>query len=79
MTWANTTRTDRKARRRRKWHEDRIDHAGTEKRKLSAACDWLVSEAWQAGRVAEVLEYVLTKVHELREEKSHHDRDDNAA
>jgi hypothetical protein len=77
VTWINTKRARRKARRSSEYHLRRIQTAETSRQKLSAACGWLISEAWQAGRVAEVHGWVIDKVHELRKEASK--RDDHAA
>nr|WP_221374431.1 hypothetical protein [Actinoplanes polyasparticus] len=68
MTWTNTKRARSKAERRRDHHEDRIKTADTSRKKLSAACGWLIAEAWQAGLTAEIHAWVLEKVHELRKE-----------
>lgn len=79
MTWANSVRERRKARRRADWHQGRIDTADTAKKRLLAACNWLVSEAWKAGRTDDVFEYVITKVHDLREGAGDDRSDDYAA
>ncbi|MFI5895605.1 hypothetical protein ACIA5D_36475 [Actinoplanes sp. NPDC051513] len=80
MTWENTKRASRKAERRRLWHEARIAAAATPKQKAWAACGWLISEAWRAGRLDDALDWVLVKVHELREEeRNDDDRDDGYA
>lgn len=79
MTWENTTRRRRLARRRSDYHQQRIKESDTTKQKLSAACQWLISEAWSAGLVEEVHQWVLQKVHDVRKEEQHHDRDDHAA
>jgi hypothetical protein len=79
VTWENTTRQRRKAGRRQAWHEQRIASAPTEKQQVWAACGWLISEAWRAGRLDDALDWVLTKVHEIREEEQTNDRDDYAA
>lgn len=77
MTWNNTKRIKRRSENRRQHHEDNINNAATPRRALWAACGWLVSEAWQAGLIDEAMEWVLTKVHEIREEAKetddHHD------
>ena len=62
------SRAERSAKRRQDWHEGRIAVAPTPKGRLWAACAWLVSEAWRANRLDEITEWVLTRVHELREE-----------
>jgi hypothetical protein len=70
VTWENTKRVKAKARRRRDLHESRIAAAPTQKQKLSAACQWLISEAWRADSINDAVAYVLAYVHELREEES---------
>lgn len=77
MTWENTKRVKRKAENRRRHHEQQIAVAATPRHQLWAACAWLVSEAWKAGAIDEAIEWVLRKVHEIREEElqSHDDRD----
>ncbi|GIM88728.1 hypothetical protein [Paractinoplanes toevensis] len=77
MTWENTLRERRRAKRRKDHHEQVIAKADTSRKKLSAACGWLITEAWQAGRIAEVHAWVLEKVHEIRKEANR--RDSNAA
>lgn len=77
MTWDNRVRARRKTAKRRRFHEGRIASAPTEKRKLSAACDWLVSEAWKADLLEDVREYVLKKIREIRGEEAGDDRDDD--
>lgn len=80
MTWSNTKRAKRRAQNRRDWHQQRIDNAATGKQQLLAACAWLVSEAWQAGLITETFEYVMTKVHDIRDrEVPTHDHDSYAA
>ncbi len=78
MTWENGLRERRRARRRQQAHEQRIADAPTSKKRLSAACQWLISEAWLAGTVDDALQHVLTYVHELRKGAGH-DRADDAA
>lgn len=78
MTWENTKRARSKARRRHDYHQQRITDAGTQKQKLSAACQWLISEAWLAGNLDDAHTYVMTYINELREE-AHDDRHDHAA
>lgn len=78
MTWENAKRDRAKAKRRRGWHEQRIAQAPTQKQKLSAACQWLISEAWLSDVLDDALGYVMTYVHELRKE-AQHDRHDHAA
>lgn len=68
MTWTNTLRQRRETRRRTDYHEERIASADTTKKKLSAACQWLISEAWAAGLVDEVHHWVVEKVHDVRKE-----------
>jgi hypothetical protein len=75
VTWENTSRRQRKARNRQTHHEARIGQAATDRQKLWAACGWLVSEAWKAGLLDDAIEWVLTKVHEIREEGTRDDRD----
>lgn len=79
MTWENTIRPRRKASRRATLHQQRIDTAETSKKRLSAACQWLIAEAWQSDQVDDAFEYVMTRVHELRKGASGNDRTDNAA
>lgn len=74
MTWANTKRAKTKAQRRRDYHDQRIAHADTSRKKLSALCGALISEAWLAGRVPEIHDWVTEKVHELRKEATAHDQ-----
>ena len=68
MTWTNTKRARDKAKRRRDHHDLRIAQADTSRKKLSAACGALISEAWQADRITEIHDWVMQKVHELRKE-----------
>ncbi len=77
MTWANTKRVRVKQGRRAAWHQQRIAEAGSEKRALSAACQWLISEAWLAGCLPDALDHVLTYIDQLRKEARHDD--DNGA
>jgi hypothetical protein len=79
VSWANTTRQKRKAKRRADWHQVRIDTSPTEKQRLYAACAWLVSEAWRAGLLDEAFEHVMTKVHDIREKEANDDSHDYAA
>lgn len=78
MTWENAKRARAKARRRQDWHEQRIADAATQKQKLSAACQWLISEAWLAGVLEDAHTYVMAYINELREE-ARNDRNDHAA
>ncbi len=78
MTWENGVRERRKARRRADLHEQRIANAPTSKKRLSAACQWLISEAWLAGRVDDAVQHVLDLIHELRK-GADDDRADSAA
>lgn len=61
-------RAERAAVRRQTWHENQVNSARTSREKFWRACGWLVAEAWHRGRLDEVTESILTKVHELREE-----------
>ena len=79
MTWDNAKRVKRKAENRRRHHEDQIAAAPTPRRRLWAACGWLVSEAWHAGVIDQALDYVLTYVHDLRAKEESHDDYDYAA
>jgi hypothetical protein len=78
VTWENTTRSARKAKRRADWHQSRVDDAPTGKARLWAACSWLVSEAIKAGRLDDAFEHVINKVHDIREEEASHDRADHS-
>ncbi len=78
MTWENTKRITVKARKRSTWHQTRMDAEPTQKRKLSAACQWLISEAWQANQLDHALDHVLTFIDQIRKE-NRHDRDDHGA
>lgn len=78
MTWENSKRVRKKSKNRERWHADRIAEADTKKVKLSAACQWLISEAWRAGVLDDALNYVMTYINELREEDTN-DRDNHAA
>ncbi|GAA0494595.1 hypothetical protein Ade02nite_20040 [Paractinoplanes deccanensis] len=73
MTWTNTKRVRRELRRRSDYHQERMAQAATSKQRLSAACQWLISEAWQAGRVAYAEQLVLEAINRIRKEANHHD------
>ncbi len=79
MTWENTARARRRAKRQADWHQTRIDAAPTSKKRLSAACQWLVSEAWRTDQLHQVLDQVLDMIHQLRAKEARHDRDDHNA
>ncbi len=74
MTWENAKRTRAKVKRRRDYHDHRIATADTSRKKLSALCGALISEAWQAGRIDEIHTWIGSKLHELRKEATSHDR-----
>lgn len=73
MTWENVKRAKKKAANRRRHHETQIASAPTPRRQLWAACAWLISEAWQAGLIDDALDWVLGKVHDIREKEAHTD------
>ncbi|GAA0528974.1 hypothetical protein GCM10010172_07000 [Paractinoplanes ferrugineus] len=77
MSWENTVRERRRGRRRKDHYEGKIAGADSSRKKLSAACDWLITEAWEAGIVGEIHGWVIDKVHEIRKEANR--RDGNAA
>lgn len=62
------TRAEKSARRRREWHESRVNEAATPRQRLWSACGWLVAEAWRLGRLDDATDGVLTLVHHMREE-----------
>jgi len=71
-----TTRAQRAAARRRQWHQGRVDNAATRKERFWAACGWLLAELIHAGDgdgIDDATDMVLTRVHEVREER-HGDR-----
>jgi len=74
VTWENTKRAKRSAANRRDYHEERIATARTPRHKVWAACGWLVVEAWQAGLLDEALDWVLSKVHDIRDKEGSDDR-----
>ena len=79
MTWINTKRIKRRAENRRRHHETLIATAADARQRLQAACGWLLSEAQHNNRLDEAAEWVLTRVHEIREEELTDDHHDYAA
>ena len=68
MTWTNTKRIKARSKPRRDHHQKRITEAPTAKQRLSARCQWLISEADQAGVLADAETYIQTYIDELRKE-----------
>jgi hypothetical protein len=68
VTWENTKRIKTRSKTRRDWHQKRIKEAQTAKQRLSARCQWLISEANLAGVLNDADLYIQTYIDELRKE-----------
>jgi hypothetical protein len=78
VAWLNTKRIKRRAENRRRHHETLIQTASDPRQRMQAACGWLLSEAQHNDRLDDAAEWVLAKVHEIREEELHRDDHDYA-
>jgi hypothetical protein len=55
--------------RRRAHFQKRVDDADTSKGRLSAACQWLMAEAWASEQVPQATDAVLAEVRRIRGEE----------